>query len=38
MERNHVFLVGRLSLERKTYNVAENEGNVKICTVLLEEY
>ena len=34
MERSHVFLVGRLSLEKKTYNVAENEGNVKICAVL----
>ena len=34
VERSHVFLVGRLSLEKKTYNVAENEGSVKICAVL----
>ena len=34
MERSHVFLVGRLSLEKKTYNVAENEGSIKICAVL----
>ena len=33
MERSHVFLVGR-SLEKKTYNVVENEGSVKICAVL----
>ena len=34
MERSHVFLVGRLSLEKKTYNVAENEESAKICAVL----
>ena len=28
------FLVGRLSLEKKTYNVVENEGSVKICAIL----
>ena len=31
---SHVFLVGRLSLEKKTYNFTENEGSIKICAVL----
>ena len=28
------FLVGRLSLERGTYNVSEDVGSIKICAVL----
>ena len=28
------YLAGRLSLEKKTYNVTENEGSVEICAVL----
>ena len=30
----HVFLAGRLSLEKKTYNVTEDIGSVEICAVL----